>query len=63
MRDALICLVNTACKLQSLDGDEEEEEEDSKGHQNPLHTILLSFWLYFVADDAKEEVYVDQVDI
>ena len=62
MRDALICLVNTACKLQSLDGDE-EEEEDSGGYRKSLHTTLLSFYLYFIAEDAKKEVYVDQVDI
>ena len=39
MRDALICLVNTACKLQSLD--DEEDDDDSGG----LGSVCVKFVL------------------
>jgi len=28
MRDALICLVNTACKLQSVDDEGDDDDDD-----------------------------------
>lgn len=42
MREALICLVNTACKLQSLDnGDDDEDDDDSGGTGVPASGIII----------------------
>ena len=42
MREALICLVNTACKLQSLDnGDGDEDDDDSGGTGVPASGIIV----------------------
>lgn len=38
MRDALICLVNTACKLQSLDnGDEDDDDSGAEDNKKEVH--------------------------
>ena len=59
MRDALICLVNTACKLQSLDNGDEDDDDSGGLHRSVC--MKFCYKLYFIAEDNKKEVHVDQV--